>query len=274
MSGRVRSGERSTTARRAPPAGCPRPPGPTPSDEDFRLPAAAEQNPRIRASAAREAKAAATGFRRSAWLLFLVELCGPEVRHFLTLPHARVPGLVQLISSAKAYRKKKGFAGSSGPHRRRLVVAAVNFNHEDTNHSKEKTGSGRRALPVQSEPIPLRRLTPVPFEEDVPVVTVLPSRGNPHGTLTRRKLPTARHPHVVAAVPALITGNPDVSRTRSHRPTLHNPMRWADPHDNFSGLRRSNPEPQTQHTHQQNFAHLKFLLQTYLHGHCQMSVHS
>src|SRR5580693_2503217 len=68
---------------------------------------------------------------------------------------------------------------------------------------------------------------------------MLPSRSHPHGVLTRRHFPAAWFPNVSAAIPAMITTDPNMLRARPVGTALHFYRGWFQFNHHLSGIHRT-----------------------------------
>ena len=76
-------------------------------------------------------------------------------------------------------------------------------------------------------------LSPAALDKDVSTAPMLPARRDPHRMLAGRKLPASRRPDIGVAVPSVITGDPNVTRARSHNAVFNDRMRRRGFHNNL-----------------------------------------
>jgi hypothetical protein len=101
-------------------------------------------------------------------------------------------------------------------------------------------------------------LPPAAFDEDVTVVSVLPSRGNPYGMLARWFFPTSRLPRIRIAVPAVISTDPDMSYAWPDSAVLVNTYRRPKLHY-YLRVSGCHPQGESKKRGKNQFSHLMLL---------------
>jgi hypothetical protein len=99
-------------------------------------------------------------------------------------------------------------------------------------------------------------LPPIPRHKHVSVVTMPPVRSNPYGAFSGRYFPPARLPNVCPSIPAMVSGDPYVPRTRPVRAVLVNADRRPELHYNLRRLHGADPHSKPDERGNEQFAHL------------------
>ena len=80
------------------------------------------------------------------------------------------------------------------------------------------------------------------FDEDVPVVAVIPSWGHPHRVRMGRHFPAALFPDVRIAVPTMVATDPDVIPAGRGTAVLDHCFRWSNFDNDVSSVSRADSD--------------------------------
>ena len=73
-------------------------------------------------------------------------------------------------------------------------------------------------------------LSPVTFHQHPATIAPYPMMSHPGAMSVRRAFPAARFPRIGSTIPAMITGNPDVTAARSRHSSFYQRARWPYTH--------------------------------------------